>query len=105
VTVYVICNGANVFIPNTFSPNGDGANDVFYPRGTGLFSIKSARVFNRWGEVVYEKAEFMPNNAAAGWDGSFKGKKLNTDVYIYVIEILCDNNTLLTYKGNIALIN
>ena len=105
VTVYVICNGANVFIPNTFSPNGDGSNDVFYPRGTGLFSIKTARVFNRWGEVVYEKAEFMPNDAAAGWDGTFKGKKLNTDVYIYVIEILCDNNTLLTYKGNIALIN
>jgi len=105
VTVYVICNGANVFIPNTFSPNGDGSNDVFYPRGTGLFSIKSARVFDRWGEVVYEKSDFRANNAAAGWDGTYKGKKLNADVYIYVIEILCDNNSLLVYKGNIALIN
>jgi gliding motility-associated-like protein len=104
VTVYVICNGANVFIPNTFSPNNDQANDVFYPRGTGLFRIKSARVFNRWGEVVYEKADFMANDPSVGWDGTYKGKKLNIDVYVYIIEIMCDNNTILTYKGNIALI-
>ncbi|MEP7164931.1 MAG: PKD domain-containing protein [Ferruginibacter sp.] len=104
VTVYVICNGSNVFIPNTFSPNADGANDIFYPRGKGLFSIKTARVFNRWGEVVYEKSDFMPNDASAGWDGTYKGQKLNIDVYVYVIEIMCDNNSILTFKGNIALI-
>ncbi len=104
VTIYVICNGANVFIPNTFSPNADGANDAFYPRGKGLFSIKTARVFNRWGEVVYEKGDFMPNDAAAGWDGTYKGKKLNIDVYVYVIEVMCDNNSVLVFKGNIALI-
>lgn len=104
VTIYVICNGANVFIPNTFSPNADGNNDIFYPRGKGVFSIKTAKIFNRWGEVVYEKNDFMPNDAAAGWDGTFKGQKLNVDVYVYLIEILCDNNTLLTYKGNVALI-
>lgn len=104
VTVYVICNGSNVFIPNTFSPNGDGSNDLFYPRGKGLFSIKTARIFNRWGEVVYEKSDFMPNDANAGWDGTYKGKKLNIDVYVYVIEVLCDNNSVLVLKGNIALI-
>ena len=104
VTVYVICNGSNVFIPNTFSPNGDGANDIFYPRGKGLFSIKTARVFNRWGEVVYEKSDFMPNDASAGWDGTYKGQKLNIDVYVYTIEIICDNNSILVFKGNVALI-
>lgn len=104
LTVYVLCNGANVFIPNTFSPNGDGANEIFYPRGTGLFSIKSARVFNRWGEVVYEKNNFQPNDANAGWDGTHKGQKLLPDVFVYMFEIICDNNTTLVYKGNIALI-
>lgn len=104
VTVYVLCNNANVFIPNTFSPNGDGANDVFFPRGTGVFSIKTFRIFNRWGEVVYEKANFNANDASAGWDGTFKGKKLNPDVFVYTIEIVCENNTILTYKGNVALI-
>lgn len=104
VTVYVICNGANVFIPNTFSPNNDGSNDIFYPRGTGLFSIKTMRIFNRWGEVVYEKSNFMPNDVNAGWNGTYKGLKLTPDVYVYTIDILCDNNSILSYKGNIALV-
>jgi gliding motility-associated-like protein len=104
VTVFVICNGANVFIPNTFSPNGDGVNDVFYPRGSGLFSIRSFRIFNRWGEVMYEKNGFMPNDASAGWDGRHNGQALNTDVFVYTIEIICDNSSILTFKGNIALI-
>jgi gliding motility-associated-like protein len=104
VTVHVLCNGANVFIPNTFSPNGDGANEVFYPRGTGLFTIKIARVFNRWGEVVYEKNDFKANDEKAGWDGSYKGQKLAPDVFVYMFEIVCDNNTTLVYKGNIALV-
>ena len=104
VTVYVLCNNANVFIPNTFSPNGDGANDVFYPRGTGVFNIKTFRIFNRLGEVVFEKANFNANDVSSGWDGTFKGKKLNPDVFVYTIDILCENNTVLTYKGNVALI-
>jgi gliding motility-associated-like protein len=104
VTVFVICNGANVFIPNTFSPNGDGANDIFYPRGSGLFSIKSFKIFNRWGEIVYERNDFMPNDERAGWNGMYKGQKQNPDVFIYTMDIICDNSTTLTYKGNIALI-
>ncbi|MEO6547337.1 MAG: PKD domain-containing protein [Ferruginibacter sp.] len=104
VTVFVICNGTNVFIPNTFSPNGDGANDVFYPRGTGLFKIKSMRLFNRWGQVVFERNDFNANDAAEGWNGTYRGAKLSADVFVYTIDILCDNNTVLTYKGNVALI-
>lgn len=104
LTVFVVCNGANVFIPNTFSPNGDGMNDIFYPRGTGLFRIKTFRVFNRWGEVVYEKNAFMPNDASAGWNGTHNGQKLTPDVYVYTIEIVCDNNNTLVFKGNVALI-
>ena len=104
LTVYVICDGANVYIPNTFSPNGDGANDLFYPRGSGVFSIKLLRIFNRWGEVVFEKVNFSPNDPAAGWDGTVKGKKLTSDVYVYTAEILCENNTPLIVNGNIALL-
>ena len=104
VTVHVLCNGANVFIPNTFSPNADGANDVFYPRGTGLFKIKTLRIFNRWGQVVFEKQSFNANDALSGWDGTFKGAKLSADVFVYMIDIICDNNSVLTYKGNVALI-
>ncbi|MCW3092461.1 MAG: hypothetical protein JWP81_3530 [Ferruginibacter sp.] len=104
VSVFVICNGTNVFIPNTFSPNGDGANDIFYPRGTGLFKVKSLRIFNRWGQMVFEKSDFNPNDPAFGWDGTFKGAKLSADVFVYMIDIMCDNFNILTYKGNVALI-
>ena len=104
VNIFVLCNGANVFIPNTFSPNGDGANEVFYPRGTGLFTIKQARIFNRWGEEVFARYSFKANDESLGWDGTLKGQKLGSDVYVYMIEIQCDNNTTMVYKGNIALI-
>ena len=104
INIYVLCNGANVFIPNTFSPNGDGANDIFYPRGTGLFTIKQARIFNRWGEEVFARYSFKANDESLGWDGTNKGQKLSSDVYVYMIEIQCDNNSTLVYKGNIALV-
>jgi gliding motility-associated-like protein len=104
VNVFVLCDGANVFIPNTFSPNADGANDYFFPRGTGLFTIKQLRIFNRWGEQVFEKYSFKANDQNAGWDGTYKGQKLTPDVYVYIMDIQCENNAILTFKGNVALI-
>lgn len=104
VTVVVVCNNQNFFIPNTFSPNGDGQNEVFYPRGTGLFRIKSLTIFNRWGQIVFDKKDFAANDPAAGWTGIFKGQKASADVYIYIMEILCDNNTVIPVKGNVTLL-
>ena len=104
ITVYVLCNNANIFVPNTFSPNGDGANDIFYPRGSGLFQIKNLQIFSRWGQIVFEKSNFNANDASAGWDGTFKGNKFPPDVFVYTLEVVCDNNTTLVFKGNIALI-
>jgi gliding motility-associated-like protein len=104
VNVFVLCDGSNFFIPNTFSPNADGMNDKFYPRGTGLFTIKQFRIFDRWGEEVYARYNFKANDETNGWDGTYKGQKMGTDAYVYLIEIQCDNNSTLIYKGNIALI-
>jgi gliding motility-associated-like protein len=104
VTIFVICNGSNIFIPNTFTPNGDGKNDIFYPRGGGIFTIKTLRIFSRWGEVMYEKNNFAANDASAGWNGTYKGRVLTPDVYVYTIDVLCENNTVLTLKGNVALL-
>jgi gliding motility-associated-like protein len=104
ITIESLCSDANIFIPNTFSPNGDGANDIFYPRGKGLFTVKSLRIFNRWGEVVFSKTNFLPNNASDGWDGTFKGAKLSSDVYVYTMEIVCDNSQIIPLKGNVTLL-
>jgi gliding motility-associated-like protein len=104
ITVQVICDNQNFFVPNTFSPNGDGSNDIFYPRGTGLFRIKALRIFNRWGEVVFEKREFQANDPSSGWNGIYKGQKATPDVYVYQIEIYCNNDQLIKFAGNVALI-
>jgi gliding motility-associated-like protein len=104
VQVIVLCLGANIFVPNTFSPNGDGSNDVFYVRGRGLDRVKSLRIFNRWGETVFEKINFAVNDPTTGWDGTYKGKKLSPDVFVYQVDIFCDNSESIHFEGNISLI-
>ena len=91
-------------MPNTFSPNGEGHNDIFYPRGRGLAAIKSMRIFNRWGELLFEQTNFAVNDPNAGWDGSYKGRKLTPDVYVYMIDVLCENTEVISVKGNITLL-
>ena len=104
ITITSICNGDNYFIPNTFSPNGDGVNDVFLVRGKGVYNVHSLRIFNRWGQLVFEKRNFMANDPAAGWDGKINGKVADMDVYVYIVDIICDNSNIVPYKGNVALI-
>ncbi len=104
ITIVVVCMDGNLFMPNTFSPNGDGSNDRFYPRGKGLYLIKTLRIFNRWGEVVFEKRDFPPNSEQYGWDGTYKGRKAQADVYVYQVEVICNNGETMRMDGNIALI-
>lgn len=104
VTIQVLCNGANIYMPNTFSPNHDGMNDQFYPRGKGLSTIKSLRIFNRWGQLIFTHTNFQANAAADGWDGTFNGHDVPADVYVYIMEVQCENNTVINVKGNIALL-
>lgn len=103
VKVMVLCNGGNAFVPKTFSPNGDGTNDVFYPRGTGLFKVRSLKIFSRWGEKVFENDNFNPNDPTSGWNGTYKGKKLTEDVFVYMIDLICENNQLMSFNGNVFL--
>jgi gliding motility-associated-like protein len=104
VVINVLCDQSQLFIPNTFSPNGDGENDVFYPRGIGLKNIKSFRIYSRWGELVYERKNILLNEASSAWDGTFKGNLLNPDVFVYVVEAVCDGGELMTWKGDVSLI-
>lgn len=104
IHIIVICKNANLFMPNTFSPNGDGSNDVFYPRGKGLDRVKSLRIFDRWGEVVFEQNNFPVNDPLYGWDGTYKRKKPQAGVYVYQVEVYCDNGDIIKLDGNVALI-
>ena len=104
INIVMICKNANVFIPNTFSPNGDGINDIFYPRGNGLGVIKSCRIFNRWGQIVFLKLDFNANDPSMGWDGKMNGIDMQSDVYVYIIEVFCINNEVQSFKGNVSLL-
>jgi gliding motility-associated-like protein len=104
VTVFVLCNENNLFVPNTFSPNGDGTNDVFYPRGRGIVRVQSFNVFNRWGQKVFEKRNFTANDKSAGWNGTVNGQPASSDVYVYSIEIICENSETVSFKGNVMLL-
>ena len=95
----LFCKSAQVFIPNAFTPDGDGLNDILMVRGKGIF-VKTFRIFNRWGELVFEKTNFNPNDTKYGWDGKVRGVPATPDVFVYTADVICDNGIIYTYKGN-----
>jgi gliding motility-associated-like protein len=105
ICIKVFCESAQVFIPNTFTPDGDGINDILMVRATGIKQVKKFTVFNRWGEIVFEKTNFSPNIPSLGWDGKVRGVKASPDVYVYMAEVICENDLHYTYKGNVTIIN
>ncbi len=104
MNVKPFCESAQVFIPNAFTPDGDGLNDVLMVRGKGIALVRSFRIFSRWGELVFEKTNFQPNDPAFGWDGRIRGTTGPAEVYVYMADVVCDNDLVNTYKGNVTLL-
>jgi gliding motility-associated-like protein len=71
-TINIFCDNNQVFIPNTFTPNGDGMNDRFYVSAKGINLITRFSIYNRWGELVYDAHNIAPNDPSQGWDGTYK---------------------------------
>ena len=89
-------------VPNSFTPNGDGVNDYFFPRqllGKSLNGF-SMKVFNRWGQVVFETTK----TDGRGWDGRFNGKDQPSGVYVYQMHAVLDNGRQEDYTGNVTLL-
>lgn len=104
ICIKTFCEGTQVFIPNAFTPDGDGINDVLMVRGTGIKTVRSFRIFNRWGQIVFEKTNVTPNDPSQGWDGKINGNPASPEVYVYTCEVVCENGVSYTYKGNIAIL-
>lgn len=104
INIKLVCESGVTFLPNTFTPNGDGQNDIFYIRGKGIQSVKSFRIFNRWGQLVFERSNFNIEEPRYGWDGRLNGQLVNPDVFVYVVEMVCDTNETFTIKGNVMLL-
>lgn len=101
VTVWVrniLCKEPEIFIPNSFTPNNDLANDVLLVRGNTMKELYFA-IYDRWGEKVFETED-----QKKGWDGNYNGVKSAPGVFVYYIKAVCFDNSEFNSKGNITLI-
>jgi gliding motility-associated-like protein len=103
--VYSVSNYARVtpsailYIPNAFTPNGDGVNETFSPKGEGIATFKML-IYNRWGELLYETTDLQK-----GWDGTFKGVLSQQDVYIYKVSARGTAYGVVEQEGTVTLID
>jgi gliding motility-associated-like protein len=99
----------NYYIPNTFTPNGDGHNDIFTVfASAAIVDITSMQIFDRWGESVFNGQNIPPERGNSGqgrgWDGTFKNQVAISDVYVYIISIAFADGTTETLKGDVTLL-
>ena len=98
----------NVYLPNVFIPgNRFGTNDYFTPFvGVGVQNINYMRVYDRWGELMYGRDNFLPSDLelTSGWDGRFKGKFVEPGVYVYAIEVVFLDKKVLLYRGDVTVV-
>lgn len=104
-TVHINLDYYHVFIPTAFSPNGDGVNDTFSIFGNeDLVKVQSLRIFNRWGQLLYNGTEQPPDAPAVGWDGNTRSGQAPNGVYIYTVELLMKDDKVRTQRGTVTLI-
>lgn len=99
VRVFTLCQ-QQVYIPNSFSPNRDGQNDVFKIRALVPVNVETFRIFDRWGNLVFEGG---PDNQE--WDGLYRDRRMvDPGVYVYYVKAVCSNGEALLMKGNVTLL-
>jgi gliding motility-associated-like protein len=100
--VKIDCAASHVFIPNIFTPNRDGINDLFMIQGISI--IKHMVIYGRWGEKVFERSNFIAGDRASCWNGTFKGLDAPAGSYVYFIEMECPAGGLFTRRGSVVLV-
>jgi gliding motility-associated-like protein len=93
-----------IYVPNSFSPNGDGINDYLVLfAGKEVVSINYFKVFNRWGGQLYEAKDFLPNDQNYGWDGTNRGQKMNTGFYVWLAQVEFVDGHKELFEGGVHL--
>ncbi len=101
----VIVARPDIFIPDAFTPNGDGSNDywVIYA-GPEVERIEQLRIFNRWGDLIFDRNNTTPGDLSQAWDGTYRGQDQDVGVYVFVIRVRYINGTIKSYKGSLSLL-
>jgi gliding motility-associated-like protein len=92
------CYEPHLYLPNIFSPNNDGDNDVFYARGQGIVYFE-INIYNRWGQKVFESTDL-----SNGWDGTLNGQVLDPAVFVYYVRVEFTDGTIEKRNGNLTLV-
>jgi gliding motility-associated-like protein len=101
----IVDNQTEIYVPNAFSPNGDQINDwVTVFGGESIAEVLVFRIYNRWGEVVFENQNFAINDLQAGWDGSMNGQKMNPGVFVYYAKARRIDGSEIVKVGDLSLI-
>lgn len=93
-----------VYIPNVFAPAGDQNTRFYIQAGEGIEEIEIFEVFNRWGERVFIRENFQPNDPSLGWDGNFRNRPANPEVFVYYARIRFNDGITILYKGDVTLL-
>ncbi|RPE09843.1 hypothetical protein EGT74_23050 [Chitinophaga lutea] len=91
--------GPEFYIPNAFTPNGDGLNDYFRFIPVGIREYAYFRIFNRWGELIFDSLDFR-----RGWDGYYRGRPASIDTYLWILEGIDLNGQKISKKGTVTLL-
>ncbi len=103
ITIYVLCNESKIYIPTAFTPNGDGKNDWFYVMSSIENPVVSFAIYSRNGEQVFYRKNSRSNNPTQGWDGMYNGFRAAPGVYVYRIDVLCNDN-VVPFTGTVTVL-
>ncbi len=104
--IVTVLDPFDIFIPTAFTPNFDGHNDAFYVLGGDYIEIiKTFRIYNRWGELIYEANEIPPGESQFGWNGMHNNVLAEMDVYVFYVEIELKNGRTFSEEGHVTLIH
>ena len=107
VTVFVLCGKGAIYIPSAFTPNGDGKNDRFSVLGYGVGKVKSFTVYDRYGQIVFQRKDYTPTQGDKinSWDGKVKGLDVTiSTTFVYVAEVSCDGGESFILKNTVILV-
>jgi gliding motility-associated-like protein len=99
VTVKIFKTGADIFVPSAFTPNSDGRNDVIRPVMAGIAKLVFFRVYNRWGQLVFNTSE-----VSKGWNGMIGGSKQSSQNFVYMVQAVDYTGKTIVKRGNFVLI-
>ena len=101
-----IVEASYIYLPTAFSPNGDGQNDIFqiHSNTQRIEKVNQFKIFDRYGNLVFNQRDFLANDARNGWDGMYKGRLMPIGVYVYWVEVVLTDGESAVFSGEVGLV-